>query len=150
MRWHISSWIFTKLNVFLPYFFYRTIYSTTTILEKYRKVVLEKWFCKLGFLTLANHFSPTWKKLDLWYIFFSGQPLFSNQISRTRFLEPDFSNHISKNCKNWGRRIKGWVYWESEPKLSNKFLIDWWDQIGIFKKSPKNLHRYICKQKTKN
>ena len=93
-----------------------TIYSATTILEKCRKVVLEKWFCKLGFFFLVNHFSPTWKKLDLWYktTFFSGQPLFSNQISRTRFLEPDFSNQISwtrflKNCKNWGRRIKGWI-----------------------------------------
>ena len=88
-----------------------TIYSATTILEKCRKVVLEKWFCKLGFFFLVNHFSPTWKKLELWYktTFFSGQPLFSNQISWTRFLEPDFSNQISKNCKNQGRKIKGWV-----------------------------------------
>ena len=38
-----------------------TIYSATTILGKCRKVVPEKWFCKLGF--------------------FSGQALFSNQIS---------------------------------------------------------------------
>ena len=36
-----------------------TIYSATTILGKCRKVVPEKWFCKLGF--------------------FSGQPFFSNQ-----------------------------------------------------------------------
>jgi len=76
-----------------------TIYSATTILEKCRKVVLEKWFCKLGFFFLVDHFSPTWKKLDLWY---------KTTISRTRFLEPDFSNQISKNCKNRGRRIKGW------------------------------------------
>ena len=43
-----------------------TIYSATTFLEKCRKVVLEKWFCKLG-------------------IFFSGQPLFSNQ-KKGRFI----------------------------------------------------------------
>ena len=36
-----------------------TFYSATSFLEKCRKVVLEKWFFKLGF-------------------FFSGQPLFSN------------------------------------------------------------------------
>ena len=34
-----------------------TIYSATTFLEKCRKVVLEKWFCKLGFFFLVNHFS---------------------------------------------------------------------------------------------
>ena len=37
----------------------RTIYSATSFLEKYRKVVLEKWFCKLGFFFLVNHFYPT-------------------------------------------------------------------------------------------
>ena len=60
-----------------------TIYSATTFLEKCRKVVLEKWFCKLGFFFLVNHFSRTRKNVDLWYktTFFSGQPLFSNQIS---------------------------------------------------------------------
>ena len=46
---------------------------------------------------LVNHFSRT-RFLE---------PDFSNQISRTRFLEPDFLNQISKNCKNRGRRIKG-------------------------------------------
>ena len=58
-----------------------------------RKVVLEKWFCKLGFFFLLNHFSPTWKKVDLWYktIFF-----LVNHFSQTRFLEPDFSNHFSR------------------------------------------------------
>ena len=88
-------------------------YSATTFLEKCRKVVLEKWFGKLGFFFLVNHFSPTWKKQDLWYktSLFPGQPLFSNQISQTRFLEPDFLNQISKNCKNRGRRIKGWLVW---------------------------------------
>ena len=59
------------------------------------------WLCKLGFFFLVNHFSPTWKKLDLWYktTFFSGQPLFSNQISRTIFLQPDFSNLKSQTAK---------------------------------------------------
>ena len=70
-----------------------TIYSATTILEKCRKVVLEMWFCKLGFFFLVNHFSPTWKKLDLWY---KSTFILVNQISRTRFLEPDFSNQISQ------------------------------------------------------
>ena len=50
--------------------------------------------------------------------FFSGQPLLLNQkktpslqnhFSRIKFLNPDFSNQISKNYKNWGRRIKGSV-----------------------------------------
>jgi hypothetical protein len=30
-------------------FYQRTIYSATIFLEKCRNVVLEKWFCKLGF-----------------------------------------------------------------------------------------------------
>ena len=50
----------------------RTFYSATSILKKCKKVVLEKWFFKLGFFFLVNHFS------------------------RTRFLEPDFSNQISR------------------------------------------------------
>ena len=41
-----------------------TIYSATTFLEKCRKVVLEKWFCKLGFFFLVNHFSGTRKNVD--------------------------------------------------------------------------------------
>ena len=75
-----------------------TIYSATSILEKCRKVVLEKWFFKLGFFFLVNHFSRTRKNLDLWYktTFFSGQPLFSNQISQTRFLEPLFYTFLEK------------------------------------------------------
>ena len=36
-----------------------TFYSATSFLEKCRKVVLEKWFFKLGFFFLVNHFSPT-------------------------------------------------------------------------------------------
>ena len=43
----------------------RTFYSATSFLEKCRKVVLEKWFLKLGFFCLVNHFSPTWKNMDL-------------------------------------------------------------------------------------
>ena len=75
----------------------------------FQEVVLEKWFFKLGFFFLVNDFSQTRKNVGLWYetTFFSGQPLFSNQISQTRFHKPDFSNQISKNCKNRGRRIKG-------------------------------------------
>jgi len=79
-----------------------TIYSATIFLEKCRKVVLEKWFHKLSFFFLVNHFSRARKKVDLWYktIFFSGQPLFSNHIFRAIFPQPDFSNQISKNFKN--------------------------------------------------
>ena len=70
-----------------------TIYSATTFLEKCRKVVLEKWFFKLGFFFLVNHFSPTWK---MW-IYSLKPPFFLvNHFSRTRFLEPDFSNQISR------------------------------------------------------
>ena len=74
-----------------------TFYSATLILKKCRKVVLKKWFFKLGSFFLVNHFSQTRKNVDLWHktIFFSGQPLFSNQISWTRFLEPYFSIHFS-------------------------------------------------------
>ena len=80
-----------------------TIYSATTILGKCRKVVPEKWFCKLGFFSGQALFSNqiSWTRFL--------EPDFSNQISRTRYLEPDFSNQISKNCKNRGRRIKGWL-----------------------------------------
>ena len=88
-----------------------TIYSATTFLEKCRKVVLEKWFCKLGFYFLVNHFSLTRFLVDLWYktTFVSDQPLFLNHISRTIFLEQYFSDQISKSCKNRGCRIKGWL-----------------------------------------
>ena len=71
-----------------------TIYSATTILEKCRKVVLEKWFCKLGFFFWSTTSLKPEKKLDLWYktTFF-----LVNHYSRTRFLEPDFLNQISRN-----------------------------------------------------
>ena len=79
------------------------------------KVVLEKWFCKLGFFFLVNHFSRTRKKIQvcrntflqpekMWIYgmnppFFLVQPLFSNQkkirVCRTTFVKPDFSNQIS-------------------------------------------------------
>ena len=59
------------------------------------------------------------KKVDLQYkttIF--GQPLFLNQISRTRFLEPDFSN-----WKNRGRRIKVFLSaFEIHSNCKKKFL----------------------------
>ena len=42
-----------------------TFYSATSFLEKCRKTVLEKWFFKLGFFFLVNHFSSTWKNVDL-------------------------------------------------------------------------------------
>ena len=88
-----------------------TIYSATTFLEKCSKMVLEKLFFKVGFFCLVNHFSRTRKNVDLWYktTFFSGQPLFSNQISWTRFFEPDFSNHFSTLFLKWGCRINGQI-----------------------------------------
>ncbi len=58
-----------------------TIYSATTFVEKCRKVVLEKWFCKLGFFFLVNHFSRTTKKI--W-------------VCRTTFLEPLFYTFLEK------------------------------------------------------
>ena len=58
-RTHITS-NYTKPRDIRPkHYNHWTIYSATTILEKCRKVVLEKWFCKLGFFFLVNHFSPT-------------------------------------------------------------------------------------------
>ena len=64
-------------------------------------MVLEKWFFKLGFFSgqplLLNQ-----KKVDLWYktTLFSGQSLFSNQISQTRFLEPLFYTFLEKWLQN--------------------------------------------------
>ena len=59
--------------------------------------------------------------MDLWYktTFF----LF-NHFSRPRFLEPDFLNQISKNCKKWGRRIKGCMAdeWRHRPTLLFLYL----------------------------
>ena len=66
-----------------------------------RKVVLEKWFCKIGFFFLVNHFSWTRKKNPSWrttilqpekrWIYSINPPFFLvNHFSRTRFLEPDF------------------------------------------------------------
>ena len=47
--------------------------------------------------------------MDLWYkiIFFSGQTLFSNQISRTIFLEPYFSDQISRTRFLKAAKIEG-------------------------------------------
>ena len=63
------------------YFFWNTaspwtIYSATTFLEKGRKVVLEKWFFKLGFFFQVNLFS------------------------RSRFLEPLFYTFLEKRLQN--------------------------------------------------
>ena len=64
-------------------------------------MVLEKWFYKLGFFFLVNR---TRKKV----VYGINSPCFLvNHFSWTTFLEPDFSNQISTNCKNRGRRIKG-------------------------------------------
>ena len=73
-------------------------------------MVLENWLTLFSNQktnpSLQNHFSPTWKKVDLYYkpTFFSGQPLLLNHFCRTRkiqiwitiFLEQDFSNKISQ------------------------------------------------------
>ena len=81
-----------------------------------RKVILEKWFCKLVF---------------------SGQPLFSNQKKgrfivqnylffwSTTFQEPDFLNQISKNWKNRGSRIKGWMSYSSLDAQLEIQILNW-------------------------
>ena len=62
-----------------------TIYSATTFLEKCRKVVLEKWFSKLGsFFWLTTFLKPD----------------FLNQISWTTFLKPLFYTYIEKWLQN--------------------------------------------------
>ena len=81
-----------------------------------RKVVLEKWFWKLGFFFLVNHFYRTRKKIRVCrttflqpekrWIYSINQPFFLvNHFSQTRkkirvfrttFLEPDFSKKISR------------------------------------------------------
>ena len=75
-----------------------------------RKVVLEKWFCKLGFFFWSTTFLQPEKR---WIYgikppFFSDQLLFSNQISRTTFLEPLFQK---SGCRLNGRLgVRGpWV-----------------------------------------
>ena len=69
-----------------------TFYSATSILKKCRKVVLEKWFFKLGFFFWSTTFLEPEKML-----IYGIKPSFFlvNHFSRTRFLEPDFSNQIS-------------------------------------------------------
>ena len=54
---------------------YRTFYSATSILKKCRKVVLGKWFFKLGFCFWSTTFLEPEKKIRVW---------------RTTFLEPLF------------------------------------------------------------
>ena len=92
------------------------LFWSTTFLKPEKKIRV----CRTAFLQpekrwiyfinppvfLVNHFSRTRKKNSSlqnhfsWTRFF--KPNFLNQI-----FEPDFSNQISKYCKNWGRRIKG-------------------------------------------
>ena len=93
-----------------------TIYSATTFLEKYRKVVLEKWFCKLRFF----FWSTTFLEPDFLWIY-GTKPSFFLVIhfSRTRFLKPYFLNQISKKCKNRACRIKGWVVPDKRQKVEN-------------------------------
>ena len=70
-----------------------TFYSATSFLEKCRKVVLEKWFFKLGFF----FWSTTFLQPEKMWIYSIKPPFFLvNHFSRTRFLEPDFSNHFSR------------------------------------------------------
>ena len=49
-----------------------SIYSATTFLEKCRKAVLEKWFCKLRFFFWSTTFLEPEKKSEF------AEPLFSN------------------------------------------------------------------------
>ena len=63
---------------------------------------------KTQFFFLLNHFSPTWKYVNLWYktTFFSGQPFFSNHISWTRFLKPLFYTFLEKWLQNkWSNEV---------------------------------------------
>ena len=83
-----------------------TIYSATTFQEKCRKVVLEKWFCKLRFFFWSTPFLEPDKKvvysiihLVFWSTTFL-EPLFWNQISRTKFLEPDFYKLQKSSAQN--------------------------------------------------
>ena len=81
-----------------------TIYSATTFLEKCRKVVLEKWFCKLGFFFWSTTFLQPEKR----WIYGIKPPFFLvNHFSRTRFLEPLFSNHFSTLFQKSGCRLNG-------------------------------------------
>ena len=72
-----------------------TIHYATTILEKRRKVVLEKWFCKLVFFWSTTFLQPENARFIVWnHLFFWSttilEPDFPNQISQTKFLKPDF------------------------------------------------------------
>ena len=58
-----------------------------------RKVVLEKWFCKLRFFFWSTTFLQPEKR----WIYGIKPPFFLvNHFSRTRFLKPDFLNHFSR------------------------------------------------------
>jgi len=95
---------------------------------------------------LVNRFSPTWKNVDLWYktTFFSSQPLFSNQISRTTFLEPLFYNFLEKWLQNkWSsafltcslRFLRSNKLDQMEFKLEKKY----WDLETCRKSLKKNI-----------
>ena len=88
-----------------------TIYSATIFLETCRKVVLEKWFWKLRFFFLVNNFSQIKFIVDLWY---KTTLFLVNQCSRTRFLEPLFSNHFSTLFFKSGCRLNGQFF----PRLN--------------------------------
>ena len=82
------------------------IQSATTFLEKCRKVVLQtrkkSEFAKPLFPNLKKMWIYSINPPFFWSTTFLEpekkskfeEPFFSNQISRTRFLKPDFSNHF--------------------------------------------------------
>ena len=74
-------------------------------------MVREIWFKKSGSRKVVDQKKKVvlYHKSTLFRLEKSGWPGKKIRVCRTTFLEPDFSNQISKNCKNWGRRIKGWV-----------------------------------------
>jgi hypothetical protein len=117
------------------------IKSATTFLEKSREVVLEKWFFKLEFFFMVNHFSRTRKKIrvcrttflqTMWItgihppFFWSTtflepekkNPSLKNHFSRPRFHKPDFLNQIS-----WIRFLEPLFYTFLEKWLQIKWFI---------------------------
>ena len=69
------------------------ISSATTFLEKSRKVVLDKWFCKLGFFFWSTTFLEPEKKV----VYSINPPCFLvNHFSQTTFLKPLLSNLFSQ------------------------------------------------------
>ena len=116
-----------------------------------RKVVLEKWFCKLGFFFLVNTFSWTRKKIRVcrttflqpekrWIYNINPSFFLVNHFSRTRkkirvfrttFLKPDFSNQISQTrfleplfytFLESGCRLNGWMANTSQNYSSKRIF----------------------------